>query len=235
MEKVCVVTGATHGIGRATAEKFLAEGFSVAVCARSREELDSLAAEWSDRFPDARTLTEAADFSKLEEVARFGARVEETFSSVTVLVNNAGAFYPGSIADEPEGALEGLMTVNLFSAYHLTRALLPRMKSAGAGHIVNMCSVASLKAYPGGGSYSITKYALLGFSNNLREELKPHGIRVTAVCPGATWSRSWSGSDVPEDRTMAAEDVADAVWAAHALSARACLETVVLRPQLGDL
>ncbi len=95
--------------------------------------------------------------------------------------------------------------------------------------------MASLKAYPAGGSYSITKYALLGFSDNLREELKPLGLRVTAICPGATWSRSWSGSGVAESRIMEAEDVANMLWASYSLSSRADVERIVVRPQGGDL
>lgn len=234
-QKTAVVTGATHGIGRAIAERFLAEGFAVAVCARNDRELHALAESWRREFSQATIVAEPADFSNKEDVLRFAELIEQTFPRTDVLINNAGIFFPGSIADEDDGNLEKLMAVNLYSVYHLTRALLPGMKEARSGHIVNLCSVASLKAYPGGGSYSITKYALLGFSDNLREELKPHGVRVTAVCPGATWSRSWSGSGVEEERTMAAEDVAEVVWAAHALSPRADLETIVMRPQLGDL
>lgn len=234
-QKVAIVTGATHGIGRATTERFLTEGFSIAVCARNADELERLADEWRRNYPAATVVAERADFAKKEDVLSFASRVRQAFPRIDVLVNNAGIFHPGDLADEPDGHLEELMAVNVFSAYYLTRALLPNMKERKSGHIFNLCSVASLKAYPGGGSYSITKYALLGFSDNLREELKPHGIRVTAVCPGATWSRSWSGSGVDENRTMAAEDVADVIWAAHALSPRADLETIVMRPQLGDL
>ena len=80
-----------------------------------------------------------------------------------------------------------------------------------------MCSIASIKAYPNGGSYAISKFALLGFSKCLREELKGHGIRVTAVIPGATKTASWEGSGLPDDRFMTVEDVADAVHSAYTL------------------
>ncbi len=207
----------------------------MAVCARNGAELETVADSWRQDYPSAIILAQPADFARKADVLRFAAAIQQTFPQTDVLVNNAGIFHPGDLASEPEGHLEELMAVNVYSAYHFTRALLPAMKVRRQGHIVNLCSVASLKAYPGGGSYSITKYALLGFSDNLREELKETGIRVTAVCPGATWSRSWSGSDVEEERTMGAEDVADVVWTAHALSSRAVLETIVMRPQLGDL
>ena len=128
-----------------------------------------------------------------------------------------------------------MMETNLYSAYHLTRLLLPVMKTNHSGHIVNMCSIASLIAYPNGGSYSISKFALLAFSKVLREEMKPYGIKVTSVMPGATWSDSWKGVDLPEDRLMSADDVAKIVSCALSLSGAANLEDVVLRPQLGDL
>jgi short-subunit dehydrogenase len=109
------------------------------------------------------------------------------------------------------------------------------MKEKGSGHIFNLCSVASLQAYAGGGSYSISKFALLGFSKNLREELKPHSIKVTAVMPGAVYTPSWEGSGVPPERIMEASDIGQLIKAAAALSPQAVIEEIVLRPQLGDL
>lgn len=234
-KKTAVITGATQGIGRAIAERFLAEGFSLAICARNEQNLKELKEQWSEQFPNNQVLTIVADFSKEIDVTVFAEKVKLDFKQIDVLVNNAGIFEPGNLADEPEGQLEEMMQVNLFSAYHLTRSLLPVMKQQLSGHIFNICSVASLKAYPSGGSYSITKYALLGFTENLREELRAERIKVTAVCPGATWSRSWSGSGVPRDRIMEAEDIATSIWSAYNLSATANVETIILRPLLGDL
>jgi short-subunit dehydrogenase len=103
------------------------------------------------------------------------------------------------------------------------------------GHIFNICSIASLQAYANGGSYSISKFALAGFSKNLREEMKPYGVKVTAVYPGAAFTDSWSGSGVDPLRIMEAGDIAEIVYAASQLSPRATVEDIVLRPQLGDL
>ena len=100
---------------------------------------------------------------------------------------------------------------------------------------MNSGSIASLKAYPNGGSYSISKFALAGFSQNLREELKPYGIKVTTVYPGAAYTDSWAGSGVDPVRIMEAGDIAEMVYAASRLSAQATVEEIVLRPQLGDL
>jgi short-subunit dehydrogenase len=154
---------------------------------------------------------------------------------IDVLVNNAGLFDPGSVYNEPDGTLEHMMAVNLYSAYHVTRSVIQHMMEQKSGHIFNMCSIASLKAYPNGGAYSISKYALAGFSTNLREEMKPFGIKVTAVYPGAAYTDSWEGSGVDPKRIMQAGDIAQMIYAASQLSAQACVEDIILRPQLGDL
>ncbi len=230
-----VITGATHGIGKAIAQKFLSKGWNVAICARNQTELNALNKEWKLQFPDVNSYCFKADFSKKEEVKTFSDFVMKTFSDIDVLVNNAGIFVPGNITDEPENQLEYLMTVNVYSAYHLTRLLLPKMTANKSGHIFNMCSVASMKAYDNGGAYSITKYALLGFSENLRNELMAQNIKVTSFMPGATWSRSWIGSNQNENRLMKAEDLAEMVWTCTQLSHQANVESVVMRPLEGDI
>jgi short-subunit dehydrogenase len=230
-----IVTGASQGIGKAIAEKLLSEGFSLAICSRHEHKLRLLEDEWNEKYPTASIISYSADLSNKEEVMAFADTVLSNFEEIDILINNAGNYFPGTIAEEPAGLLETMIGINLYSAYHLTRKILPVMKSEHSGHIFNMCSIASLKAYPNGGAYSISKYALLGFSENLREELKEYGIKVTAVCPGATYTPSWEGSDVPPGRIMEAADIAAMVWSAYNLSAQANVETIVLRPVKGDL
>jgi short-subunit dehydrogenase len=131
--------------------------------------------------------------------------------------------------------LEEMITTNLYSAYHLTRLFINQMMEQRSGHIFNICSIASLKAYDNGGSYSISKFALLGFSKNLREEMKPYGVKVTAVLPGATMSASWDGFNIEPNRIMEANDIAQMVYTASQLTPQAVVEDIVLRPQKGDL
>lgn len=232
---LAVITGATKGIGKAIAEKLLQQHFDIAICSRTAAELEACKQQWQQQFPGCRILVQAADMQDKQQVKDFADSILQEAGGPDILVNNAGLYFPGSLATEPEGQLERLLATNLLSAYHLTRALLPAMKQNKAGHIFNMCSVASLQAYPNGGAYSITKYALLGFSDNLRHELKDEGIKVTAISPGAVWSNSWSGSGVPPERIMKAEDIAELLWTTYNLSAQATVEHIVLRPQLGDL
>lgn len=234
MSKLAVVTGGTKGIGRAIIEKFAAAGFDIVTCARKKADLETLRSTLMAAYP-VTVHVFAADLSVRSQVSDFTAFVSKLGLTVDVLVNNAGFFTLGEVITEPEGVLERMVESNLYSAYYTTRGIAPEMKRTRRGHIFTMCSIASIKAYPNGGSYAISKFALLGFSKVLREELKEHGIRVTAVLPGATRTSSWDAVQHPEERFMKPEDVADAVYGAYLLSPRSVVEEIIIRPQLGDL
>lgn len=232
-----VITGSSKGLGKAIAEKFGADkqGHGLFLCARSEEQLRTFAKELQARYPRTNVQAFVCDLSKREEVEAFAKWILSFNIPIDILVNNAGLFIPGQVHNEEEGALQQMLNVNLLSAYHLTRALLPSMIERKKGHIFNMCSIASLHAYVNGGAYSISKFALLGFSKNLREEMKQHQIKVTSIIPGATYTDSWSGSGVDPTRLMEANDVAEMIYVASFLSPGAVPEDIVLRPQLGDL
>jgi short-subunit dehydrogenase len=234
MAKLLVVTGGSKGIGKAILERFAREGFDVCTCSRSGADLGKLATDLKDRYK-INVYHQVADLSDKAQVKAFTGFVSSLKKPVEVLVNNAGYFLPGQVIDEPEGTLESMINGNLYSAYYTTRGIAPLMRESGSGHIFNMCSIASIMAYPNGGSYAISKFALLGFSKVLREELKHHGVRVTAVLPGATLTNSWQGTELPEDRFMSSEDIADIVWGTYKLSPRSVVEEIIVRPQLGDL
>jgi short-subunit dehydrogenase len=232
-----VITGASKGLGKAIAAAFAedAQGHNFFLCSRNATNLDAAGKDLKDRFPQNNIHTKTCDVSDNASLQQFAAWVHGLVKGIDILVNNAGIYLPGSAYGEDDGMLEKLMQVNVYSAYHLTRLILPGMISAGSGHIFNICSIASIQAYPNGGAYSISKYALYGFSKNLREEMKPHGIKVTHVLPGAAYTDSWSGSGIDPKRIMEAADVARMVYAAAQLSPQACVEEIILRPQLGDL
>lgn len=234
MKKLAVITGATRGIGKAIAEKFANEGFDLVVCSRNPQQLKTLKTDLENRF-NITCHTRVADLSKRKEVAGFVTFVTDLKQRVTVLVNNTGVFIPGKIHEEEEGALETMIETNLYSAYHLTRGLIGEMKANKTGHIFNICSTASITAYENGGSYCISKFAMHGMTKVLREEMKTHGVRVTAILPGATYTSSWEGVELPEERFMKPDDVATALMSAYQLSDQSVIEEIVLRPQLGDL
>ncbi|MGH2566123.1 MAG: SDR family oxidoreductase, partial [Ginsengibacter sp.] len=175
------------------------------------------------------------DLSSKKSAAEFAGWLSAKKIIADVLINNAGHFIPGSAYNEADGTLEKMIAANLYTAYYITRELLPSMIKNKTGHIFNMCSIAALKAYNNGGSYSISKHALMGFSKNLREELKPFNIKVTAVYPGAVLTSTWKSSGVKASRIMEVNDIAEMIYAASMLSPQACVEDIIIRPQLGDL
>jgi short-subunit dehydrogenase len=232
-----VITGASKGLGKAIAEAFAKDeqGHIFFLCARNAAGLEATAKDLQDRFPQNKMYTKTCDVSDKTALQQFVAWIHSYTTKIDILVNNAGIYLPGSAYGEDDGMLEKMMEVNLYSAYYLTRMIVPGMIDNQSGHIFNICSIASLIAYPNGGAYSISKFALYGFSKNLREEMKPHGIKVTHVLPGAAYTDSWNGSGIDPKRIMEAADVAQMVYAAAQLSPQACVEEIILRPQLGDL
>lgn len=237
MEKYIIVTGGTKGIGRAVVRRFVQAGFPVVTCARSAADLAALQVTLQEEFPAAVLHTLPADLSQPADTRRFADFVLSLGGAIEVLVHNTGAFTPGRLQDEPAdgSALRHLIDVNLYSAYDLTLALLPTMIARRQGHLFTLCSVASIMAYPNGGAYSVAKFALYGFTKSLREELKEHNLRVTAVLPGATLTNSWAGVNLPAERFIRPEDVAEAIFGAYSLSPQAVVEELLIRPQLGDL
>lgn len=229
-----VITGASRGIGKSIAEGFAARGAHLFLCARNM----SKTIQWQQELMEKHSIKISsfdADLSKSAAVQLFAQHILSATDQIDILINNTGIYEPGSTYNEAEGQLEKMLDVNLFSAYHLTRALIGVMIKKKSGHIFNICSIASLTAYPNGGSYSISKWALAGFSKNLREEMKPHHIKVTSVYPGATLTSSWDGMDVDPQRILETADITKMILSCHDLSVQACVEDIVIRPQLGDV
>lgn len=229
-----VVTGASRGIGFAIAEIFAQNGHHLFLTSQNEMKLYRAVETLQTKYNGVEIFAKAFDLSVKENALAFGDWcLQKTIPDV--LVNNAGTYQPGNVIDEADENLEKQIATNLYSAYNLTRKIVPAMLQQKRGHIFNICSIASLKAYPGGGSYSISKFALYGFSQNLRHELMPHNIKVTAVLPGAVMTDSWGNFDNSENRIMEASDIAKIIYAATQLSPAACVEDVILKPQAGDL
>ncbi|MGI9542460.1 MAG: SDR family NAD(P)-dependent oxidoreductase [Cyclobacteriaceae bacterium] len=234
MNELALITGGSKGIGKALIEHFAGHGFDIITCSRNEKDLQELKKNIEEKHAGVQVHCQKVDLTIKQEVDQFVAFCKDLSRPIAVLINNAGSFIPGQIYDEEDGALEKMISVNLYSAYNLTRGLIDDMIEQRSGHIFNMCSIASIIAYKVGGSYCISKHALLGMSKVLREEMKEYNIRVTAVLPGATLTDSWAGVDLPAERFMKPEDVAAAVYSAYAISKRSVVEELLIRPQLGD-
>ncbi len=235
MQKYILVTGGTKGIGRAVIEQFAKEGYHIITCSRNEKDLQKLKLEIEQAYTFSKVFYREADLSDKKSLKLFLSFVKGLGVKLDVLVNNSGLFIPGKITEEDEEALPFMIQTNLYSAYYLTKGLVPDMIKRRSGHIFTLCSTASITPYINGGSYCISKFALYGMTKVLREELKEYNVRVTAILPGATLTASWEGVDLPPERFIKPEDVAMAMYNAYALSENSVVEELLIRPQLGDL
>jgi NAD(P)-dependent dehydrogenase (short-subunit alcohol dehydrogenase family) len=179
--KVCVITGAGSGIGRATAVAFAREGASVIACDIDQARLDSLASELGDRAMFVRKV----DVSDRAQMAAFAAEVHARVPAADVVVNNAGVAVGGSFLDTSLDDWDWLLGINLRGVVHGCHFFVPKMVERGAGgHVINISSILGIFPAPQATAYVASKFAVLGLSQSLRAELEPHRIGVTAICPG---------------------------------------------------
>jgi NAD(P)-dependent dehydrogenase (short-subunit alcohol dehydrogenase family) len=236
---VVLITGASQGIGAAIAKVFAKEVREVrlALAARNERNLAAVVRACSKLAGGGGAAVESfvCDVSDEASVAAMAAAVTKRFGGVDVLINNAGKFEGAPLAEMSVTQFDRLIGANLRSVFLVSKAFVPAMAARGRGDVFNMSSIAGLDAYPGGAGYCAAKFGVTGLSKVMRAELKTKGVRVCCVYPGATWSPSWSGSGVPEERMMPAEDVARAFLDVYRLTRKTVVEEIVLRPQLGDL
>lgn len=233
-DRVVVVTGASRGIGFAVAEKFASQGFAVFLGGTNEQKLKEAADFLSLKYK-VNCNYHASDLSTETGCHSFSKAVLDVHSEIHVLVNNAGLFLGGKMMEEDSIQFRKMMELNLFSAYHITKDLWNLFAKNAKSHVFNMCSIASFTAYPAGGSYSVSKFALLGFSKSLRLEGMEKGIAVTAVMPGATLTDSWAGVDLPNTRFMKTDDVAEVIFTSWKVNDFTVTEEIILRPFLGDI
>jgi NAD(P)-dependent dehydrogenase (short-subunit alcohol dehydrogenase family) len=230
-----LVTGASQGIGAAIATVFAREtGGRISLVARQVGKLRQIArlcraagAEAAEAF-----RCDVSDARAVREMAR---QVLGRMGEVDVVVNNAGSFLPEPLTKMSVAGFDAMLGANLRSAFLVTREFAPAMAKRRRGDIFFMASIASIRGFPRGGAYVAAKHGVLGLARAFRAELKPRGVRVMTILPGATWSPSWEGSGVPSERMMSTEDVAQAFYDAYRLSRRTVVEEIILRPQLGDV
>jgi len=183
--KVVIVTGASSGIGEATARRFGREGAKVVLAARRLDRLEALAQEIQSMGSGAETLVVQADLTRLEDIQSLIHRTLDRFGRIDVLVNNAGIGRLDWLENlEPHADIEVQFDVNVLGVVQTTRQALPVMIRQRSGHIINMCSMAGLIATPTYTIYAACKYAVHGFSEALRREVKPWGIDVSMIYPG---------------------------------------------------
>lgn len=230
-----IVTGATKGIGRAVVKHLAANNYNVVLCARNVKELDALIDELRKTYPKLSFYGMKADMESMSEVKEFADFSINSLGSADVLVNNAGLYIPSELLQEGESSLERQMKVNVYAPHYLSKFIAENMKLKSSGHIINICSMASINPVISAGSYSISKAALLSLTKVLRETLMPFGIKVTAVLPGATLTDSWSGTTLPSERFVSSDDVAASIINCLQMSAGANIDELIIRPLKGEI
>jgi NADP-dependent 3-hydroxy acid dehydrogenase YdfG len=237
-DRVVAVTGASSGIGEATALACAKAGAAVALAARRTERIEALAERI--RGEGGRAIALQTDVGEESQARAFVERTQAELGRIDVLVNNAGVMLLGPIENAPTEEWRQMIHANVFGVLYCTHAALPLMKAQGSGHIVNVSSVAGRFARAGSGVYNLTKFGVGAFSESLRQEAVPMGVRVTLIEPGAV-ATELPGHNRPEIREMIAgvlgdvpplesEDIATAILYAIAAPANVAVNEILIRP-----
>lgn len=226
-----LVTGATHGIGRATAYALGRAGFRVGVCARTELKVAALVEEL--RAAGIEAAGRAGDVAEPEDAAAIVEHTAAALGGIGVLVNNAGVLIARPIAELTLEDWDATMATNLRGLFLMTRAVLPSMRARGRGDIVNVASLSARNGFAGGAAYAASKHAVLGFGRSLMLELRKEGIRVITICPGSVDTgmlRDQPMLTADQARILQPNDVAEAILHALRLPDRALVSEIDLRP-----
>jgi NAD(P)-dependent dehydrogenase (short-subunit alcohol dehydrogenase family) len=230
-----LITGASRGIGKATALTFAKSGVSSILIGRSAESLAIVVAEVQSLGGESCAF--ALDLSKVEQVRPRLASILESISSIDILVNNAGMGYTGNLMDTPLEDWQTVLDLNLTSPFQCIQAVLPQMRSQRRGTIVNVISGAGRQAFPQWGAYCASKFGLMGLTKTLAQEERAHGIRAIALCPGPVNTPLWDTETVQADfdrsLMLTAEDVAEVIVHTALLPQNVVIDELVLMPNAG--
>jgi 3-oxoacyl-[acyl-carrier protein] reductase len=227
--QVAVITGAGRGIGAAIAGELSSLGVITVLCGRTRSALESTAQTIAKGGGKSEAIS--CDVTSLESVEDAARRIESSFGRVDILVNNAGiGGFGGPLHRLPPDEWERILNTNLRGVYYMTRAFAPMMIRAGAGHIVNISSLAGKNALPNGAAYAASKWGLNGLSYSLAEELRSHNIRVSVICPGSTNTELSPHEGKDPAKMLQPEDVAHVVAMLVTQSPQSFVSEISLRP-----
>jgi 3-oxoacyl-[acyl-carrier protein] reductase len=226
--KVALVTGASRGIGLAIARSLGRMGAAVGVCARDAKRLETAANELQRE--GIRVHAVPADLTRPAEIASLVEKTGRSLGPIEILVNNAGVGWFGPAHESSETTWDTVLDTNLKAVFLLSKAVAPGMIRLRAGHIINIASLAGKNAFAGGGVYCASKWGLLGLTQCMAEDLRAHGIRVSAICPGSVATDFSPHAAKNPAKMLQPEDVAHAVEAIVTQSPQSFLSEILLRP-----
>ena len=233
--KNALITAATKGIGRAIAIAFAQENINLAICARNENDLAEFKTALAAINPNIKIVTVATDVSVKAEILNFAAIAEQELGFISIIVNNAGIYEPTAILEDEDDTFQKGINTNLAPAYELYRYFGKKMIAENEGHIFNICSIAALTPIAEAGTYSVTKFALLGLTKVMRLEMQPHNVKVTAVIPGSTLTNSWAGVEVDKNTMVMPEDIASAIINIYKMSPGANVDEIIIKPAGGQI
>lgn len=225
--KVAIVTGASRGIGLAIASELAEMGYSLGVISRNRSEIEAAAHGLTRQFEKVRVISAAFDVTDALSVSEFVRHVRSTLGDISVLVNNAGEYLSGT-SGSSQDELRRLLDVNFLAATRFVEAVLPSMKQVGSGYIFNVASICGVEAYAEVGSYCASKFALVGYSSALAQELASAGIKVTALCPSWVNTRMSRRAPIRAEEMIQPRDLALTVRYLLSLSRTASVRELVI-------
>lgn len=229
-----LITGATKGMGLAIAETLAQNGYHLLLCARDTQALDRIQQRFKQSYPQVHVAYHTCDLSEKQQVHQL-AQWAMNEGTVDILINNAGMYRPVSILDESTEDYESQMQLNYYAPYYLSQAIGRSMRKNHRGHIINISSIASREPVASAGTYTVTKCAIRGLTQVLRDELQPFGVKVTEIIPGSTLTSSWEGTNIPSDRFVQPEDIAQVVLTALKMSNGANIDEIVIKPTYGNI
>jgi len=236
-QRRALITGASSGIGKATALAFASSGIDVALVSRSQDKLEAIARLVQDTGVQAKAY--ALDLAKIEQVKAGIEAIAADFAGIDILVNNAGMGYTNSIDATPLSDWQQVIDLNLTSVFQCIQGILPAMRRQKRGTIINVSSVAGQQPFPTWGAYNVSKAGLIALSKTLAAEERQNGIRVVTMCPGAVNTPLWDTDTVQMDLNRSAmltpEIVAQLILHAVLMPEQAVIESITLMPNAGTL
>jgi NADP-dependent 3-hydroxy acid dehydrogenase YdfG len=226
--KIALVTGASRGIGLAIALRIASMGARLSLCARNAERLESAASECRKTGSDAIAIP--ADVARAAEVQKLVETTERRLGPIEILINNAGVGYFGPVQNADEANWDSVLDTNLKAVFLLSRAVAPGMIRMRAGHIVNIASLAGKNTFAGGGIYCASKWGLLGLTGCMAEDLRAHGIRVSAICPGSVATEFGFPGGRDRSKMLQPDDVAHTVAMILTQAPQSFISEVSMRP-----